>query len=222
MGTELRYTGAGTERRSSLHDYRGVEERYRETATRSHRPVSHLASIVVPALTLRRCKVAKDRINTADWALQTIAICTQDNNYILQDGFKSFPSGHSSGMLMDLCVLVTQLTLNSLVCWLVLPLALPCGKTACIGCQGRSLAYLCRHGSNARRSAHHRHTYHGCPPSSIRCHLRCDAGHTCVVGCIPTVFPASNGDVAEGTRLSHSCLGPWTSSTSQYQPNDYG
>jgi hypothetical protein len=50
----------------------------------------------VPALTLRRCKVAKDRINTADWALQTIAICTQTNNYILQDGFKSFPSGHSS------------------------------------------------------------------------------------------------------------------------------
>jgi membrane-associated phospholipid phosphatase len=37
--------------------------------------------------------------NPLDLKLVTIDICTQTNNYILQDGFKSFPSGHSSGML---------------------------------------------------------------------------------------------------------------------------
>ena len=36
-------------------------------------------------------------VKAIDYALATINICTQKNNYILQDGFKSFPSGHSSG-----------------------------------------------------------------------------------------------------------------------------
>jgi diacylglycerol diphosphate phosphatase/phosphatidate phosphatase len=40
----------------------------------------------------------EDRINTAiKYGLQNITICDQKDNYILQDGFKSFPSGHSSG-----------------------------------------------------------------------------------------------------------------------------
>lgn len=42
--------------------------------------------------------IDQTKINTTQYALQTIDICTQTNNYILQDGFKSFPSGHSSGM----------------------------------------------------------------------------------------------------------------------------
>lgn len=44
-----------------------------------------------------RCKV-KDGIvvDPQKWVLFTIDICTQTDNYILQDGFKSFPSGHSS------------------------------------------------------------------------------------------------------------------------------
>lgn len=47
----------------------------------------------------RSCKIDADKIDKTQYALQTIAICTQTDNYILQDGFKSFPSGHSSGML---------------------------------------------------------------------------------------------------------------------------
>jgi diacylglycerol diphosphate phosphatase/phosphatidate phosphatase len=32
--------------------------------------------------------------------MATVADCMQDNNYILQDGFKSFPSAHSSGTIL--------------------------------------------------------------------------------------------------------------------------
>ncbi|KAJ6196665.1 lipid phosphate phosphatase 1 [Bipolaris maydis] len=45
---------------------------------------------------ISRCLVDQAKINTERYALQTIDICTQKDNYILQDGFKSFPSGHSS------------------------------------------------------------------------------------------------------------------------------
>ncbi|KAJ4383985.1 hypothetical protein N0V86_000829 [Didymella sp. IMI 355093] len=44
-----------------------------------------------------RCKVREGvGIDLTSLTLQTIEICTQTDNYILQDGFKSFPSGHSS------------------------------------------------------------------------------------------------------------------------------
>ncbi|KAF2275879.1 PAP2-domain-containing protein [Westerdykella ornata] len=48
-----------------------------------------------------RCKVREDWENTKiagdpRWPLRTIEICTQEDDKILQDGFKSFPSGHSS------------------------------------------------------------------------------------------------------------------------------
>jgi diacylglycerol diphosphate phosphatase/phosphatidate phosphatase len=45
----------------------------------------------------RSCKIKDSMINPTEYALQNITICQQENNYILQDGFKSFPSGHSSG-----------------------------------------------------------------------------------------------------------------------------
>ncbi|EOA81558.1 hypothetical protein ACJQWK_10499 [Exserohilum turcicum] len=45
---------------------------------------------------ISRCRVDQSKINKTLYALQTIDICTQTDNYILQDGFKSFPSGHSS------------------------------------------------------------------------------------------------------------------------------
>lgn len=41
--------------------------------------------------------IDETKIDKTARVLQTIAICTQTDNYILQDGFKSFPSGHSSG-----------------------------------------------------------------------------------------------------------------------------
>jgi diacylglycerol diphosphate phosphatase/phosphatidate phosphatase len=51
----------------------------------------------VHALTLGSCDIDFTKVNTDKFMLQTIDICQQKNNYILQDGFKSFPSGHSSG-----------------------------------------------------------------------------------------------------------------------------
>ncbi|KAF1939120.1 lipid phosphate phosphatase-like protein 1 [Clathrospora elynae] len=43
-----------------------------------------------------RCKINQDMIDHTLYALQNSTICTQTDNYIMQDGFKSFPSGHSS------------------------------------------------------------------------------------------------------------------------------
>jgi hypothetical protein len=50
-------------------------------------------------LTSISCQVDRKFLpfNPLDLKLVTIEICTQTDNYILQDGFKSFPSGHSSG-----------------------------------------------------------------------------------------------------------------------------
>ncbi|KAJ4374144.1 hypothetical protein N0V83_002885 [Neocucurbitaria cava] len=45
---------------------------------------------------ISRCLIDAAKIDKTEYALQTINICTQTDNYILQDGFKSFPSGHSS------------------------------------------------------------------------------------------------------------------------------
>lgn len=49
-----------------------------------------------------RCEIDPAKIVPGEYILQTIAICTQKNNYILQDGFKSFPSGHSSSSFAGL------------------------------------------------------------------------------------------------------------------------
>ncbi|KZM19840.1 catalytic [Ascochyta rabiei] len=46
---------------------------------------------------ISRCKVREGTaVDSTSLVLVTIDICTQTDNYILQDGFKSFPSGHSS------------------------------------------------------------------------------------------------------------------------------
>lgn len=55
-------------------------------------------------LTSHRCQV-KDEVwktfqaNYPKVVMATVADCLQKDNYILQDGFKSFPSAHSSGMV---------------------------------------------------------------------------------------------------------------------------
>jgi diacylglycerol diphosphate phosphatase/phosphatidate phosphatase len=65
-------------------------------------------------LTLCSCKLDPAKIDTTNYTLQTIGICTQTDNYILQDGFKSFPSGHSSGkFLTPLCQNASSLLLVS-------------------------------------------------------------------------------------------------------------
>lgn len=42
---------------------------------------------------IARCKPAK---NTPEHALVTIDICTETDHHVLHDGWRSFPSGHSS------------------------------------------------------------------------------------------------------------------------------
>ncbi|KAB2099618.1 hypothetical protein AG0111_0g12052 [Alternaria gaisen] len=43
-----------------------------------------------------RCKIDEKLIKKGTRILQNVTICTQKDNYILQDGFKSFPSAHAS------------------------------------------------------------------------------------------------------------------------------
>jgi diacylglycerol diphosphate phosphatase/phosphatidate phosphatase len=56
-----------------------------------------LAHFFLTQLIKYSCHVVDDRIDrSAPYLLQTVAICNQPNVYELNDGFKSFPSGHSS------------------------------------------------------------------------------------------------------------------------------
>jgi diacylglycerol diphosphate phosphatase/phosphatidate phosphatase len=100
MGAKLWYSWSGPEYRRRLHDYGCFEECHWKAATGPHQPVSLplLAADLAGLLTAYRCRIDHTKMNNATYALQTIDICTQTDNYILQDGFKSFPSGHSSGM----------------------------------------------------------------------------------------------------------------------------
>jgi diacylglycerol diphosphate phosphatase/phosphatidate phosphatase len=61
------------------------------------------------------------------WGLSTIDICTQTSKHILDDGWRSFPSGHSSCMSVYLSSRV-RLTQNahSVLCWTWIPHVLPC------------------------------------------------------------------------------------------------
>lgn len=43
-----------------------------------------------------RCQPAKGSVDAPVYGLSNITICTQTDNAILKDGFRSFPSGHSS------------------------------------------------------------------------------------------------------------------------------
>jgi diacylglycerol diphosphate phosphatase/phosphatidate phosphatase len=67
------------------------------------KPVSREPADLRRLLTVFRCHPDHTKMDNATYALQTIAICVQPDNYILQDGFKSFPSGHSSGMVIASC-----------------------------------------------------------------------------------------------------------------------
>lgn len=42
---------------------------------------------------IARCKPKK---GSPEHALVTIAVCTEENHHVLHDGWRSFPSGHSS------------------------------------------------------------------------------------------------------------------------------
>ena len=47
---------------------------------------------------ISRCNINVTDTTIPHFPLANVTMCNQDDNYIKQDGFKSFPSGHSSGM----------------------------------------------------------------------------------------------------------------------------
>ena len=50
---------------------------------------------------IARCQPVLGTTNTAIYGLVTSAICTQKDIYIMRDGFRSFPSAHSSRTRYD-------------------------------------------------------------------------------------------------------------------------
>ena len=69
---------------------------------------------------IARCKPEK---NTPEHALVTIDICTETNHHILHDGWRSFPSGHSSFAFSGLGYLALYIhptTNDGLDWWLIL------------------------------------------------------------------------------------------------------
>ena len=91
---------------------------------------------LLAVLTTISCLIKDDLINrSAPYILQNVTICTQPSNYILQDGFKSFPSGHSSGTSI-LSAHWHQLMQSSFIRRSFLSLHLPRGETPCSRCKG--------------------------------------------------------------------------------------
>lgn len=50
---------------------------------------------------IARCLPRAGAVDTVGFGLVTSSICTQGDNSILKDGFRSFPSGHSSSMFQS-------------------------------------------------------------------------------------------------------------------------
>lgn len=60
------------------------------------KPIFRMAAVLTPC----SCNIQYDEINHArNYKLATVDICKQPNEYKINDGFKSFPSGHSSSRL---------------------------------------------------------------------------------------------------------------------------
>ena len=83
---------------------------------------------------IARCLPKTGSVDNPVFGLSNSSICTQTNNSILKDGFRSFPSGHSSGEWISVIVLshvgAHQLTIHdSFLRGVVLPLTLPFRKT---------------------------------------------------------------------------------------------
>ena len=82
-----------------------------------------------------RCQPLSGSHDPPVFGLSNITICTQTDSSILQDGFQSFPSGHSSSKLHTAALYEIRnreqsLTLSSLVLRSLLPLPIPCWQIA--------------------------------------------------------------------------------------------
>lgn len=73
-----------------------------------------------------RCQPSKELMDQflqpGNFSLASHAICTQTDNAILKDGFRSFPSGHASSMFRFLKAFNSRLTICRRLGWLVLSL----------------------------------------------------------------------------------------------------
>ena len=71
-----------------------------------------------------RCQPAAGSVDSPIFGLSNSTICTQTDHAILKDGFRSFPSGHSSCKLLItyLASVFDLITMHSLFRWVILPI----------------------------------------------------------------------------------------------------
>jgi hypothetical protein len=124
--------------------------------------------------------------------LQTVDICTQKDDAKLQDGFKSFPSGHSSSMWLDrIGTLTGMLNQCSILRRALLSLAVPCCEAARLRLEGGGVEVLHCSDPYVGCCSCRRFAYHGCPAPSFRRALRQCYGDTGRLGRIPSILPSS-------------------------------
>lgn len=78
-----------------------------------------------------RCQPIPGSVNAPVYGLSNHTICTQTDAYILRDGFRSFPSGHSSCKLREFSSIesLDLIALSSVIQRAWLPVLLHCRKS---------------------------------------------------------------------------------------------
>ena len=117
-----------------------------------------------------RCRPEPGTQDPSPYGLSNSTICLQQNHAILKDGFRSFPSGHSSCRFTRRVLYYNSELIPrcSCVCWTFLSLSLSCGKTTYFGQEGRGLEIISRHDTNSRCGSDCYLTHHGRSSSSLR------------------------------------------------------
>jgi hypothetical protein len=175
-----------------------------------------------------RCQPKPGSADPPVFGLSSHSICTQTDNAILKDGFRSFPSGHSScssiyspispAALIDtpqhslpylLSHLLTYLPFASpsLLRWSRLPVPLPRRKTPRPRHPRRSLEVLRSPRPHPRRGPRGRIPYHGRPAPPLRRDNGLHARRRSRLRRVQTVLPACQRDVAQGPRIPRPDMG---------------
>ena len=80
-----------------------------------------------------RCQPAAGSVDSPIFGLSNSTICTQTDHAILKDGFRSFPSGHSSckSLISYLASVFELITMRSILWGSLLPVFIPCWEASC-------------------------------------------------------------------------------------------
>lgn len=155
-----------------------------------------------------RCRPKDGSKNAETFGLVAVTICTQTNSRILNDGFKSFPSGHASGEFTRFSSSFSPLlTRYSRFRWPRLPLILSGWEAPYPRHPRRGLEDPIGSHSSSRRISCLRQPHHGCPTSPIRHHKRRCPGFLRRLGLVPPILPSSIRDMEKRPRIPYALMG---------------